>query len=126
MSQAWKWLNLLVLFALELVAMIAFGIWGWHVGGGLLLRIVLAVGLPLLAAVLWGMFAAARKPRYDVPAAALIVKLVVFGGAALALWGSGYRTAAIVFAVLLVANLTAIRLGRLDADVDLGVSGPRR
>ncbi len=120
MADAWKWLNLLLIFVLELVAIVAFGIWGWHTGSGAV-RIVLAAGLPLLTAVLWGLFAA-RNPRYDVPAAALIVKVLVFGGAALALWASGYHTAAIVFAVVLVANLAAIRLGRLDVDV----SAPRR
>jgi Protein of unknown function (DUF2568) len=123
MAQAWKWSNLLLVFALELVAIVAFGIWGWHAGGSRTVRVLLAAGLPVVAAVLWGLFAA-RHPRYDVPALRLLVKVVVLGGAAVALWASGYHTVAIVYAVVLVANLTAIRLGRLDADTEVRPSPP--
>lgn len=47
--------NLGVRFLLELVALYAFGFWGWtqHTG---ILRYLLAIGLPLLAAILWGTF----------------------------------------------------------------------
>jgi 4-amino-4-deoxy-L-arabinose transferase-like glycosyltransferase len=80
MAGAWKWLNLLVAFALELAAFAALGVWGWHAASTRVVQILLAVGLPLLAVVLWGLFAA-RNPRYDVPPAATAVKLAVYGAA---------------------------------------------
>src|SRR5262245_50981595 len=72
-DQVWKWANLTLAFLLEVVAIVALGIWGWHVGGNRAVQILLAVGLPALAVVLWGLVAA-RHPRYDVPSAARVVK----------------------------------------------------
>ena len=48
-------LNLAVRFALELVILYVLARWGWQKGDGAM-RYVLAIGLPLLMAVLWGSF----------------------------------------------------------------------
>ena len=48
-------LNLGLRFILELVALYAFGFWGWVQHEGFM-RYVLVAGLPLLAATLWGTF----------------------------------------------------------------------
>jgi hypothetical protein len=48
--------NLAVRFLLELVALVALGRWGWVRGTGGW-RYVLAPGVPVLAALLWGTFA---------------------------------------------------------------------
>ncbi|HYU83668.1 MAG TPA: YrdB family protein [Kribbellaceae bacterium] len=115
MTGAWKWLNLLVAFALELAAFAALGVWGWQAASTRVVQILLVVGLPLLAVVLWGLFAV-RNPRYDVPPAAIAVKIAVFGAAVAGLWASSHHTAAVVLAAVLIANTAAIRLGHLDAD----------
>lgn len=49
-------INLTVRFFLELTALIAMGFWGWKQGEGLL-RFVLALSIPIVAAVMWGVFA---------------------------------------------------------------------
>ena len=51
-------LNLALRFVLELAALAAFGLWGWHqVGeGDVWLSYVLAIGLPIIAATVWGVF----------------------------------------------------------------------
>ena len=54
-------LNLTLRFLLELAALIGFGYWGWGAAAGPL-RWLLALGLPLLAAVLWGTFAVPDDP----------------------------------------------------------------
>jgi protein involved in polysaccharide export with SLBB domain len=54
-------LNLALRFVLEIVALIAVGYWGWTAATGVL-GYVLAIGLPLLAAVFWGTF---RVPGDD-------------------------------------------------------------
>jgi hypothetical protein len=48
-------INLVVRFLLELAALYVFGRWGWQTNEGFL-RYVLMIGLPLLAATLWGVF----------------------------------------------------------------------
>lgn len=87
--------NLAARFVLELVALIALGRWGWMYNAGLL-RFVLAVGIPLLAAVLWGTFAVPNDPSRSGKAAApvpgiarLLLEAVFFALAAAALFSTG-------------------------------------
>jgi hypothetical protein len=54
-------INLTIRFLLELVALLAMGVWGWQQREGWL-RLVLAVGIPLTAALLWGIFAVPHDP----------------------------------------------------------------
>lgn len=53
--------NLLVRFLLEIAGLVALGLLGWHFGKGVY-RYLLAPGLPLMAAVLWGTFAVPDDP----------------------------------------------------------------
>ena len=69
----WKAVNLLLAFLVELVALGIFAWWGWATGGTTPVRLLLAIGLPVLTAVLWGLFAAptasrGQVPRWTVPA----------------------------------------------------------
>ena len=109
-GQVFHWANLTLAFLLELCALAALGYWGVSVGGGLVTKAALGLGAPLLAAVLWGLFAAPRAPE-SVPLVGLGVKFIVFGSAVVALYATGHRTLAIVFAVIVVANGALIRLG---------------
>ena len=110
MGQAFHWANLALAFLLELCALAALGYWGVWVGSGPVTKTALGIGAPLLAAILWGVFAAPRAP-VSVPLVGLGVKLIVFGSAVVALYATGHRTLAIVFAVIVVANGALIRLG---------------
>jgi hypothetical protein len=49
-------LNLVLRFVLELAALAGMGIWGWQQGNGAM-AYVLAIGVPVLAAGIWGTFA---------------------------------------------------------------------
>ena len=111
MRQAFYWANLALAFALELCALAALCYWGFSVGGGFVAKAVLGIGAPVCAAVLWGLFAAPRAP-VSAPLLGPGTKLLVFGSATLALYATGHRTLAIVFAVLVVANTIMVRLGR--------------
>ena len=53
--------NLALRFVLEMASLVAMVIWGLGKGDGLG-RYVLGIGVPLLAAVLWGAFAAEGDP----------------------------------------------------------------
>ena len=111
MGQAFYWINLTLAFVLELCALAALGLWGFSVGDGPATRAALGLGTPLCAAVLWGVFAAPRAP-VSVPLLGLGTKFLVFGSATLALYATGHRNLAIVFAFVVVANAVLIRFGR--------------
>jgi Protein of unknown function (DUF2568) len=108
-GQVFHWANLALAFLLELCALAALGYWGVRVGGGPVTKVALGLGAPLLAAILWGLFAAPRAP-VSVPLVGLGVKLLVFGSAALALYATGHRVLAIAFAGLVVVNSVLVRL----------------
>src|SRR5689334_23481657 len=55
--------NLGLRFLLELCMLAALGYWGFQAGDGPVLKIVLGLGAPLLAAVVWGLFIAPRAIR---------------------------------------------------------------
>ena len=97
-----KGANLLLRSLLELCALCALGYWGFKTGNATITKIVLGVGAPLVAAVVWGTFV---SPRASVQLPGLLVLLLqglVFGSAAAALVATGHRTLALVFAVIVV------------------------
>lgn len=112
MQEVWKWANLTLAFVMELVALAALALWGWKTASTTPIKLVLAIGVPLLAALAWGLFAAPNA-TFHYPLLAGITKVVVFGGAAIGLWVVGYRAWTVVFVAVLIANLLAIRLGHL-------------
>lgn len=56
MMELIKGANLLLRFVLELFALGALGYWGLKTGSGIITKVVLGVGAPLAAAVVWGTF----------------------------------------------------------------------
>ena len=88
MTQTWNWAWLTVAFLAELGALAALAVWGWSAGGSTPARLLLAIGIPAVAAVLWGLFAAPQAVVH-VLVVAVLVKIAVFGGAALALLAVG-------------------------------------
>ena len=99
--------NEVLAFLLELAAMVVLGFWGWTVGGALL-----AIAIPLLAILLWGLFAAPRA-RFTVPLAAqLAVKVAVFGAAVVGLAATGHPVLAGILAVVLLVNTVAATIWR--------------
>jgi len=54
-------INLAIRFLLEVMALLAMGFWGWRFGEGWL-RFALAAILPIIAALLWGIFAVPSDP----------------------------------------------------------------
>jgi hypothetical protein len=99
-----RYANLALRFGLELAGLAAFGYWGFVVGDGLRLKVLLGLGVPVVAAVLWGVFA---SPKAAVPlpeAAKLAFEIVWFGAAAAGLAYAGRPWFAVVFAALYVVN----------------------
>ena len=113
MAQIWNWTWLTVAFLAELAALAALALWGWSAGASTGTKLLLAVAAPAVAGVLWGVFAAPRAP-VQVLALSVLVKVVVFGAAVLALVATGHPWAA---AVLAAAALLSSVLSTPPAEV---------
>ena len=96
--------NLAAAFLLELCALAALGYWGFHTGDGLLAKLAIGIGAPLLAAIVWGLFVA---PQATVPLGQpwhVLIEALVFGCAAVALYAAGQPTLAWLFVLAVVLN----------------------
>ena len=103
-------INLIIRFLLELTALIAMGIWGWKQSDGWL-RFILVLGLPIIAAAVWGIFAVPDDPSRSgkAPIAVhgllrLVIELAFFGIAILALYDLEYTTISWIIAVIVVIH----------------------
>jgi hypothetical protein len=101
MGHAWSWVWATVAFASELAALAALAFGGWSLPASTAVRMLAAVGAPLVAAVLWGLFAAPQAPVH-VAVLAVVTKVVVYGSAVLVLAASGHPRLAAVLAVAAV------------------------
>jgi hypothetical protein len=103
-------INLALRFFLELTALIAMGFWGWNQREGVL-RWVLAIGIPFIAAVMWGVFAVPNDPSRsgNAPIATpgilrLALELIFFSFAAWTLYRAGATTASWIFIIVTLAH----------------------
>ncbi len=103
-------LNLAVRFALEVFALIAYGMWGWSLGDSFL-KIVLAVAIPILVAVLWGVFAVSGDPSrsgktvIETPGILrLLLELIIFSVASWLLFKMGFNSYGIIFLSLFILH----------------------
>lgn len=104
------WSVLALVFLDELLAMAAFGVWGWaHDSRWLLVWL-----LPLAAMTAWFLLASPKAP-YGGAVVRPLAKVVVLGLASLALWDAGHQgwaVALLVFSVVVnaLALLPSIRV----------------
>ncbi len=97
-------INLALAFLLELCVLVALGYWGFHSGDGMIVKIGLAIGAPVIAILFWALFGA-PKATWALPGNwHLIVAAIFFGAAVVALFSAGLRQWAIAFALLVVLN----------------------
>jgi hypothetical protein len=97
--------NLVLRFLLELCALAALGYWGFRTPDSLIVKILLGIGLPLAAAVLWGTFVS-PKAKVKIPDyGRLVLEIVVFGSGVLALFAAGRPSLAWIIAVLVAIHL---------------------
>jgi hypothetical protein len=79
-------INLGFRFVLELCLLAALGYWGFQLDQNLLLRIVAGIGVPLLAATVWGLWVAPKATNQLADPARFGVELTLFALGAGALW----------------------------------------
>jgi Protein of unknown function (DUF2568) len=102
--------NLVVRFLLELSALFALGLWGWH-GRDDGWRILVALAIPTVAAALWGIFAVPHDPTRSgaapIPVSGLVrlaLELGFFGCATLALNDLGFGTLTAILGTAVVVH----------------------
>jgi hypothetical protein len=111
-------INLAVRFLLELSAYVTLGLWGWHRRDDGF-RILIALAIPLFAAVLWGTFAVPNDPSRSgsaplpVPGILrLALECGFFGFATWALWDLKFARLAVMFGAAVAVHY-AISYDRL-------------
>lgn len=103
-------INLALRFFLELAALVAYAMWGWGIGEGIF-RYLLAIGLPVVLAAIWGTFRVPDDPgRAPVPVPGIIrllYEILYFGGAVICFFeisNPGENPWAVIFASLTVIH----------------------
>lgn len=99
-----KKLNLLLSFLLELVLLYLVGFWGFHQGETWVSKYALAVVLPAIVIVLWGVWAAPKSKRRLKNPVRTVFKLALFFLGALLAYQAGIQSWAIVFAIIVIFN----------------------
>ena len=99
-----KMLNLLVRFLLELCMLAMVGYWRFKTQSGWTMKILLGIGLPVLIAVLWGLFLAPRAAYPLRDASYLTLELILFASGAVALFASGKPTLGWAYTIILMIN----------------------
>ncbi len=103
-------INLTFRFLLEITALFSFGYWGWNSTSGWT-RYLLATVYPVIAAVLWGIFAVpddpSRSGKAPIPVPGwlrLLLELVIFGSACWALYGAGLPKPGWILGILVLIH----------------------
>ena len=107
-----KNINLALRFLLELCAVVALGYWGLRTGSGLLAKIGLGIGVPLLVIVIWGAFVAPNAVVHLPEPVPFLLGLLILELAAAALAGAGLPALAVAFGVIVVINAVLMGIWR--------------
>jgi hypothetical protein len=119
-STTFAWIVLAAVFADELAAMAAFGVWGWQAEP----RWLLVWLLPLLAMCTWWAIASPKAP-YGGPVIRPVAKVLVFGLATLALWDANHPLWALALLIFSVVVNGLALLPRVQAVALSGVEASR-
>ncbi len=102
--------NLAIRFLLEVSALLVMGVWGWRSNEDWP-RFVLAIGIPIVIAAVWGTFAVPGDPSRSgsAPVAVpgilrIVIELSVFVLAVLALSDLGYIRSNWIFGIIILIH----------------------
>ena len=102
--------NLALAFFLELGVLAALGYWGFQTGQGTIAKIGLGIGAPVLAVVVWWLFGAPRAIWHLNGVFRLLLEVIFFGSAAVALYAADQHVLGVAFALLFVLNTVLVSL----------------
>lgn len=103
-------INLFLRFLLEIMALISLGVWGWKQTENSF-RLLLAIGIPVLLAIIWGTFAVPNDPSRSGSAPVvtpglirLIIELGIFGFAIWSQYDMGWYRMSMIFGLVVLAH----------------------
>jgi hypothetical protein len=100
-------INLAVRFLLEIAMLVIFAYWGWHLAGSWE-RYIAAPCLPILAAMLWGVFRIQNDPKpapFEVPGIIrLLLELGLFGASVYFLYDLGHTQLSWIMASIVIVH----------------------
>jgi hypothetical protein len=102
--------NLALRFALELAALAAFAAFGLSLDASVVVRILVALAAVAIVVAVWGRWRAPRSEHQLAGSAGLILELVIFALAAVALVAAGASLLAGVLAALVMINEVLLRV----------------
>ena len=85
-----KGIHLLLAFTLEMIMLAIFGFFGYKLSENIVVKWTLAILLPTLAGVAWGIWAAPKSEARLEGMMLVAFKTVMFGLATVALYKAGY------------------------------------
>ena len=103
-----QWLWATVAFAAELASLTALAVAGWSLPGPTPVRLLAAIGFPLVAAVVWARWVAPKASHPIADPQRLLPEWAVFGGATVALAATAHPILAAALAILAAANRWAL------------------
>lgn len=102
--------NLAVRFLLEMSGLVSLGNWGWNQSDGWL-RFVLAIGIPIIFATIWGTFAVPDDPSRSGKAPIVtpgIIRLAIeigfFACATWSMYDLGFNKVSLAFGIIVVLH----------------------
>ncbi|HEX4716087.1 MAG TPA: YrdB family protein [Ktedonobacteraceae bacterium] len=104
MTKGLKSINLALAFFLELCVLAALCYWGFQSGPGVLAKIALGIGLPVLAIIVWAVFGAPGSTRRLRGGWYWLLRIVFDGLGVAALYAAGQHLLALIFALLAFLN----------------------
>ena len=106
-------INLAIRFVLELTALASLGVWGWRQSDGWL-RFILAIGMPIILAAIWGTFAVPDDPSRSgttlviTPGIVrLAIELAIFVFSTWSLYDMGFHKASMAFGSIVILHYIA-------------------
>ena len=99
-----------IFFLLEIAMLVSFMYWGFHLDASLFVKILFGVGTPILVAVIWGTFIA---PKASIPVSVpirILLQIILFSSAAMALYFSEKGTLAIIFGTVVLIEMILMYL----------------
>jgi hypothetical protein len=103
-------INLALRFLLEMAALVSAGIWGWNQSDAWV-QYVLAIGIPIILAIIWGTFAVPGDPSRSgktliaTPGVLrLLIELSVFAFASWSLYDTGFNKVSLVFSAIVLIH----------------------
>ncbi len=99
-----------IFFLLEIAMLVSFMYWGFHLDTSLLVKILFGIGTPILVAIIWGTFIA---PKASIPVSVpirILLQIILFSSAAVALYFSEKGTLAIIFGTVVLIEMILMYL----------------